>query len=67
MWFQKSAENDYVGSYYQLGRAYYNGLGVDKDEEKAFKWHKKAAENNLPASQYALSLMYKMERDARKI
>lgn len=32
----KSAENEYSPAFYQLGRIYYLGLGVDKNYEKAF-------------------------------
>ena len=49
MWFQKSAENEYAAAYYQLGRCYYNGLGIEKDLNTAFKWHSKAAKCNFPA------------------
>ena len=38
---------------------YYNGIGVEKNLEFAFKWYKKAAEDNLAAAQHALSYMYK--------
>lgn len=40
-----------------LGRYYYNGLGVPKDLEKAFYWFEKAANQNKEA-QYNMGVFY---------
>jgi TPR repeat protein len=42
----------------QLGSFYANGTGVAPDLRKAFKWHRKAAEQALPPAQYQLGLDY---------
>ena len=44
---------------YELGRAFFSGaLGVAKDEAKAVKWFRKAAEQNLADAQYILGVCY---------
>lgn len=44
MWFHKAAKQDDSFSLYKLGLLYSFGMGVEKDEERAFKYMKKAAE-----------------------
>ena len=43
-WYLKSAEQGHIKAQAQLGICYANGLGVDKDENKAYYWWQKAAE-----------------------
>ena len=43
---------------YHLGLLYEKGIGVPQDDEQAFKWYTKAAEQGHPSAQYRLGLMY---------
>lgn len=43
-WYSKSAEQGHIEAQVQLGICYANGLGVDKNKDKAYYWWKKAAE-----------------------
>ncbi len=47
---------------YQLGLAYANGLGVEKDESKAGLWFWSAAEQNHAQAQFSLGLIYEYGR-----
>lgn len=42
-WYLKSAEQNHVEAQVQLGICYANGLGVEKNEHKAYYWWQKAA------------------------
>ncbi len=41
-----------------LGEMYLDGIGVEKDAQKAFFWLSKAAKRNDPQAQYLLGSMY---------
>ncbi len=41
-----------------LGEMYLDGIGVEKDTQKAFFWLSKAAKRNDPQAQYLLGAMY---------
>jgi TPR repeat protein len=41
--YEKAAEQGHPQAAYELGRHYYNGLGVPKDYREAYKWFKEAA------------------------
>lgn len=43
-WFSKAAEQGHIEAQVQLGICYENGLGVDKNKDKAYYWWQKAAE-----------------------
>jgi TPR repeat protein len=43
---------------YSVGIRYFAGIGVEKDEQEAMKWYRKAAEQNLAKAQYALTFRY---------
>ena len=58
----------------KLGDAYYNGLGVEEDDAKAFHWLSKSCRTGLRASEALLGAMYiagrgvpKDERSLRNI
>jgi TPR repeat protein len=55
---------------YKLGRMYYNGDGVQKDEKKAFELWQKAADQRHARAQFYLGLMYEegwgVQQDDRK-
>ena len=55
---RKAAEKGDAQAQSNLGRAYYNGEGVPKDEIEALKWYRKAAEQGDAEAQYALALAY---------
>ena len=57
-WFRKAAEQNYPDAQYELGCAYYNGAGVEKDIEEAIKWIRKAAEQNDADAQFSLGDSY---------
>ena len=42
----------------QMGLFYMNGIGVDRDEDKAVEWLKKAAAQNHAQAQYNLGIYY---------
>jgi TPR repeat protein len=41
-----------------LGKMYYNGIGVPKDYKEAVNWYRKAAQHGEANSQFKLALMY---------
>ena len=53
-----AAEKGNAAAQCQMGLFYMNGLGVDRDEEKAVEWLKKAAAQNHLQAQYNLGLYY---------
>ncbi len=44
--------------FYSIGKKYYNGIGIIKDYQQAFKWFQKAANRNHPKAQIDLGMMY---------
>ncbi len=50
----KAAENGDQFEQYNLGRHYASGKGIEKDEVKAFEWHKKSAEQEHSNTQNSL-------------
>lgn len=46
------------GMQFRVGMLYFNGKGLIKNYNKAFKWIKKAAKNDFADAQYKLGLMY---------
>ena len=62
---QKSVEaiknlSDTGNAYVQdtLAQMYLEGVGVEKDEKKAFEWYEKSAKLNYALAQFRLALMY---------
>ena len=49
--------NDIV-TFHSIGKIYYNGIGITRNYQQAFKWFEKAAEQNHPESQIFLGTMY---------
>jgi TPR repeat protein len=54
----KRAKGGEAEAQYNLGKAYFDGRGVNQDDTKAITWFLKAAEQNNPDAQYALFRMY---------
>ena len=46
-WLQRSAEQDYAEAQYNLGMAYYGGVGTAPNRELALLWMEKAAAQGL--------------------
>lgn len=71
-WFQKAAESGSIKAISNLGTAYLNGSGTDKDPVKAIEYMKVAAKNGDAVSLYNLSLLYEiglkdaLEKDSQK-
>ena len=56
--YMKSAENGDKVAQFQLGECYREGLGVKKDEKKAFTYYKKSADQGYVPAMHALSVCY---------
>lgn len=56
--FRKAAKQGHSSAQYYLGKCYYDGLGVDEDEEEAAKWWLLAAEQGHADAQYQLGECY---------
>ncbi len=56
--FKKEALRGHWPSMYYLGKSYYYGEGIDKDDEKAEYWLKMVAGHNEAYGYYALALVY---------
>lgn len=54
MWYQRAAEQGNMKGQYEWGDCYYNGWGVDKNEEEAVRWYRKAAEQGYAQAQCTL-------------
>ena len=54
--FQKFPDD--AESEYYLGKAYYYGMGVEKDERKAFEYAKKSADKNNSSGLNLLGVIY---------
>ncbi len=50
--FLELAKEDDEESQSMVANMLLHGIGTNKNEEKAYEWYKKAAENNEPESQY---------------
>ena len=60
------AEAGDADAQYMLGKMYYNGKGVDKDDAEAEKWYRLASEQGYAAAQYGLGRMYKSGNGVEK-
>ena len=62
-WLQKAAQAGSVVAQYDLGLAYFAGVGVKADPQQGLVWIKKAADQNLALAQYTLGLLYKTSKE----
>src|SRR6266540_1931365 len=53
-----AAEKGHKIAQYNLGRCYQNGMGIEKDEIKAFEYYKKSAEKGYVEAQFQLGCCY---------
>jgi TPR repeat protein len=56
--FLEEAQMGVAKAQSHLGALYVGGLGVPRDDAKAFEWFKKAAEQGYPNAQYSVGYMY---------
>ena len=57
MWYREAAEQGNADAQYALGRMYYNGEGVPRDEAEAVHWFRMAAELGHAEAQDQLARM----------
>jgi hypothetical protein len=57
VWLPLAADGDKQAQMY-VGQIYEKGLGRPADYSKAAEWYKKAADQNFPAAQTALAMLY---------
>jgi serine/threonine protein kinase len=57
-WYGKAAERGNAFAQDELGRLYWQGLGVNKDNGQAVQWFRKAADQGLPVAQADMGWMY---------
>ncbi len=63
----EAARRQSMASRFNLGMAYYNGEGVPKDNDRAIRWLRLAAEQNFAEAQYSLAtLLYEVDPVANK-
>lgn len=60
--YKIALENDNLSAALPLGWFYEDGIGVEKDEKKAFEYYKQAYEDGNPDSAYYLARMYYLGR-----
>ena len=64
-----AAERGDPAAQFQMGLFYMNGIGVDRDEDKAVEWLEKAAAQNHAQAQYNLGIYYAKfsDREAQRL
>ena len=50
--YKSAAEQECPEAQYKLGRCYFFGVGVERDENKAVEWYFKAAEQGNAEAQF---------------
>ncbi|CAI2182964.1 17091_t:CDS:2 [Funneliformis geosporum] len=56
-YYNKVAE-EFASGQYKIGNFYYNGIGIEKNLEKAFYWYQKSAKKGHYKAQYKLAFIY---------
>jgi TPR repeat protein len=68
--YYESAEKGNAHSQLQLGKMFFQGVGVERDYQAALEWHQKSAEQGNGEAQAYLGLMYEkglgVDRDIQK-
>ena len=62
----KAARAGNAKAQFVLGWLYENGIGVERNDKKAFKWFRKAAEQGNIKAQFRLGLFYDTGRGVKK-
>ena len=57
-WFKVAAEQNVVEAMFTLGMMYEQGIGVNRDEEKAFQYYLQSAEGGYEDAQYRIGSIY---------
>jgi TPR repeat protein len=57
-WYQKAAKNDNYSAQYNIGRLYFHGKGVSRDDKQAMDWYMKAAKNGNASAMFKIGYMY---------
>lgn len=57
-WMLRAANLNHVDAQCEVGKFYLNGTYVSQNLDEAYKWFKKAAENNNGNAQYLMALRY---------
>jgi len=57
-WLEKSAAQEHLDAFVQLGRLYEEGWGVKRDAARAADWYQRAAVQAVPEAQYRLGTLY---------
>ena len=57
-YYAKAAESGDSNAQFQMGYAYFSGIGIEKNIEKGIPWFEKAAEQNHEVAQYNLGRFY---------
>ena len=58
MWYEKSSEQGFSPSTYNLAALYFNGTSVSKNKKKAFELYSKAARSGYPPAVYILGVFH---------
>lgn len=59
-WYIKSAKKNHIESVIKISDFYYNGIGIDKNEDEGFDWLLKAADLGHIDSQYLVGRNYEI-------
>ena len=57
-WFRKAAEQGYVPAFWEMGNAYRDGLGVERDFDEAAMWFERGAQAGDSSCMTFLGLMH---------
>ncbi len=57
-YFEKLALQGDSDSQFKLGECYHHGLGIEKNEARAFRWYEKSAKQNDKDAQFQLGECY---------
>lgn len=57
-WFRKAAEQGYVPAFWEMGNAYREGLGVERDFNEAAAWFERGMQAGDPSCMTFLGLMH---------
>ncbi|MBA4249041.1 MAG: hypothetical protein C0432_04430 [Candidatus Puniceispirillum sp.] len=58
-WLTESAKNQYTEAQYQLGRLYFEGIFVEKNQKNAYKWLQEASKNGHRKAKDFITLLEK--------
>ncbi|KAF0979539.1 hypothetical protein FDP41_001456 [Naegleria fowleri] len=56
-WFLKAAEHGHALAEFNIGGLYFNGMGVEKDDEVSLEWYRRSASGGYPKSQFYVGKM----------